>query len=77
MINIVRKGIWPIPQEARKCPVCELEAQEFELERLKPTYNMCQCLDSVQYYPTMQCKNCGTVWQYLGEKEETQEKEDE
>lgn len=76
MINIIRKGIWPIPKEAKRCPVCKELAQNFMLQRLQGLYqNRCQCVDATQMYPTMICKVCDTVWQYLGENEEEKENE--
>lgn len=79
MINIVRKGISPIPDEARKCPVCGEYAQQYSLENKYESYNLrCQqvVIDKyyyVQKYPTFTCKNCQTIWQYLGETPEKKE----
>lgn len=79
MINIVRKGISPVTQEAKKCPVCGIYAQHYILEdKWEPPYLKCQqaIIDRnyyVQKYPTFTCTNCQTIWQYLGEKEEEKE----
>lgn len=79
MINIVRKGIFPIPDDARKCPVCEEYAQHYSLEnKYEAQHLRCQqaIIDRdyyVQKYPTFTCNNCQTIWQYLGEQKEEKE----
>lgn len=81
MINIVRKGIWPIPDEARKCPVCGniREIYQFTLENklyANPVAEKLQqyrMVNFIQKYPTFTCDLCQTIWQYLGKKEEDKE----
>lgn len=78
MINIIRKGIYPIPHEARKCPVCGKLREEslFTLENeqyanpVRNQMSMEDDFDFAQKYPTFICDNCKTMWQYLGEKKE-------
>lgn len=80
MINIIRKGIWPIPDEAKKCPVCGEYAQHYSLENLhsvplRIANSCCNLADPTQKYPTFHCEECQTIWQYLGEKEEEEQNE--
>lgn len=79
MINIICKGIWPIPDETKDCPVCGHYTENFILERKRyanPTMGQC-CIatnfDFAQMYPTFCCDVCHTVWQYLGEEENNDE----
>ncbi len=78
MINIICKGIYPIPNEAKTCPVCGEYAQRYYLDKMQHTnsvYNQCQheVDDYIQRYPTFTCARCQTIWQYLGEKVLTEE----
>lgn len=67
MIEIIQKGIWPIPDEARKCPVCGQREDHFNLE-----LNL-RLSAKRPYLPAFTCERCKTKWQYLGEKEEEKE----
>lgn len=79
MINIIRKGIYPILQEVKKCPVCGKYEQFYRLEDKHEAQHLkCQqaIIDKdyyVQKYPTFTCDECQTIWQYLGEKKEEKE----
>lgn len=80
MINIVRKGIAYIPDEAKHCPVCGTYMYDrYTLEYYKyanPFLEQAQIrpeMDFIQKYPTFVCERCQTIWQYLGEKEEEKE----
>lgn len=71
MIDITRKGIWPITEEAKHCPVCGQYMKFFTLEeRLLFRSGYCQYTVTRQYYPTFECSRCRTQWQYLGEAPE-------
>lgn len=71
MIDITRKGIWPITEEAKHCPVCGEYTETFSLgERFILGSDCCQYTATRQYYPTFECSRCRTQWQYLGEAPE-------
>lgn len=69
-INIVMKGIYPIPEEVHVCPVCGHVEKYSYLDRFQ-VFNgeeMEKTGRISNVYPTFICDRCNTMWQYLGEE---------
>lgn len=77
-IKIIQKGVGKIPSEAFICPQCGYKCQSYTLMRkIWRDIEDQRCVripnDAVNIevgiFPTMQCVDCGTIWQWMPDKD--------
>lgn len=63
MIEITKKGIKDIPEDAKICPIC---GKKTDIIRFLTN----SCLSRSDVMASMECYSCGTEWNYIPDEKQ-------